>query len=191
MRFFVRHTRFLFRRRLWSVALVATLAACGDDDPGPVGPEPLDPATAPRATIDRFSDAAGNLFARSANPGLPAAGVAIDFDQAPFITQGLGPAGQVVRYYNFDVQPTAPAPIWVFFREGSNTPLPGQLNVIDAIPGDPGYNDFWQVIRVTVPSDYVANTVTSLQGILDAGFTTETTNTVVNCPVGTGGFGGQ
>jgi hypothetical protein len=184
MRFLVRHTRFLFRRRLWSVALVATLAACGDDEPtGPVGPLPLDPTTAPRATIDRFSDAAGNLFARSANPGLPAAGAATDFDQAPFITQGLGPAGQVVRYYNFDVQPTAPAPIWVFFREGSSTPLPGQLNVIDVIPGDPGYNDFWQVVRVTVPADYVANTVTSLLGILDAGFTTETTNTVVNCPV--------
>jgi hypothetical protein len=36
--------------------------------------------------VDRFSDAAGNLFQRSANPDLPAAGAAIDFDQAPFIT---------------------------------------------------------------------------------------------------------
>jgi hypothetical protein len=55
--------------------------------------------------VDRFSDAAGNLFQRSANPDLPAAGAAIDFDQAPFITQGLGPAGQVVRYYNFGSSP--------------------------------------------------------------------------------------
>jgi hypothetical protein len=59
--------------------------------------------------VDRFSDAAGNLFQRSANPDLPAAGAAIDFDQAPFITQGLGPAGQVVRYYNFDVMSVAGA----------------------------------------------------------------------------------
>jgi hypothetical protein len=36
--------------------------------------DPLDPATAPRVMVDRFSDAAGNLFQRSANPDLPAAG---------------------------------------------------------------------------------------------------------------------
>ncbi|MEJ2202794.1 MAG: hypothetical protein P8170_01655 [Gemmatimonadota bacterium] len=174
--------RFLVRPSLWVAALLTVLSAC-DDPVEPEGMQPLDPATAPRATIDRFSDAAGTLFVRSASSGLPAAGAAIDFDQAPFITQGLGPDGQVVRYYNFDVMPTAPAPIWVFFAEGSSTPLAGQLNVIDVIPGDDGYSDFWQVMKVTVPADYVPNTVTSIQGIIGAGFLVEVTDMVVNCPV--------
>ena len=170
-------------RRLYLVLLAIAVTAC-DDDGDLMAPElPLDPATAPRVVIDRFSDDAGNLFVRSANSGLPAAGAAIDFDQAPFITQGFGPQGQVVRYYNFDVQPTAPAPIWVLFRDGSSTPVEGQLNIIDVIPGDAGYNDFWQVVRVTVPVDYLANTATSIQDLLDAGYAMETTNTLVNCPV--------
>ncbi|MDX1647374.1 MAG: hypothetical protein R3304_09540 [Longimicrobiales bacterium] len=169
-------------RTLMTMALTAVaLAACEDNGMEP--PDVLDPSDAPRATIDRFSDEAGTLFLRSATPELPAAGEPIDFDQAPFITQGLGPDGQTVRYYNFDVQPTGPAPIWVLFREGSSTPVEGQLNIIDVIPGDPGYNDFWQVVRVTVPSDYVANTATSVDDLIQADYPMETTDMVVNCPV--------
>jgi len=166
-----------------TVVLLAAvaLAACGDD--GTMPEIPLDPDTAPRVSVDRFSEAAANLFRRSAVPSLPAANTPIDFDVAPFVTQGLGPEGQVVRYYNFDVMPTAPAPIWVFFREGSATPLPGQLNVIDVVPGDPGYSDFWQVNKVMVPQDYVANTATSIEDILAAGYTMEATDIIVNCPV--------
>ena len=175
--------RFFVRRSIVASLVLMALTACGDDGTQPEPDMPLDPATAPRASVDRFSDAAGMLFRRSATPSLPAAGAAIDLDQAPFITQGLGPDGQVVRYYNFDVMPTAPAPIFVLFREGSTTPLTGQLNIIDAIPGDAGYSDFWQVIKVTVPQDYVANTATSVQDIIDAGYTTETTDMIVNCPV--------
>jgi hypothetical protein len=177
--------RFDVRRTLLPLLAVAAVSACSDSDDGmgPETPMPLDPATAPRATVDRFSDEAAMLFRRSDNPSMPAAGAAIDFDQAPFITQGLGPAGQPVRYYNFDVMPTQPAPIWVLFREGSSTPVDGQLNIIDVIPGDAGYNDFWQVNRVTVPADYVANTVTSAQDIVDGGFTVEILDAIVNCPV--------
>ena len=142
-----------------------------------------DPATAPRASIDRFSAEAGNLFVRDAMPGLPAAGAAIDFDQAPFITRGLGPAGQPVMYYNFDVQSATPIPIHVLFPEGGSDPVEGQLPIVDAIPGDPGYSDFWRVMRVTVPADYAANTVTSLSEIQAAGFAIEATDTLVNCPV--------
>jgi hypothetical protein len=162
---------------------VVALAACGDDGMQPEPETPLNPATAPRVSVDRFSDAAGMLFRRSATPSLPAANAAIDLDQAPFITQGLGPDGQVVRYYNFDVMSTTPAPIWVFFREGSSTPLTGQLNVIDVIPGDAGYSDFWQVTKVTVPQAYVVNTATSVQDIVSAGYPTEATAMIVNCPV--------
>lgn len=175
--------RFMVRRSVTALAAVAALAACGDDSPTMMMDDTLDPNTAPRVAVDRFSDAAGVLFRRSENPSLPAANAAIDFDQAPFVTQGLGPDGQVVRYYNFDVMPTAPAPIWVLFRQGSSTPVEGQLNIIDVIPGDPGYSDFWLVNKVTVPQDYVANTLTSVQDVLGSGYTVETTNIVVNCPV--------
>ncbi len=173
----------LVRRSAWSFLFLTVLAACDDNGTGMDRKDPLNPATAPRATVDRFSDDAGTLFQRSGNASLPDAGAPIDMDQAPFITQGLGPDGEVVRYYNFDVMPTAPAPIWVLFREGSSMPVSGQLNIIDAIPGDPGYSDFWQVMKVTVPADYVANTVTSLADVLAGGYEVETTTIVVNCPV--------
>lgn len=142
-----------------------------------------DPATAEEVSVDRFSANAGMLMVRDANNGLPGPNEAVNFDQAPFITKGLGPNGQVVEYYNFDVQPVTPAPIYVLFKEGSSTPVNGQLNVIDAIPGDAGYNDFWKVIKVTVPDNYVANTVSSYTDIIAKGYTTESTDMIVNCPV--------
>lgn len=144
---------------------------------------PKDPATAPRATIDRFSADAGTLFVRDETNGLPAAGVPIDMDMAPFVTQGLGPAGQVVHYYNFDVQALAPAPIYVLFREGEDSPVAGQLNIVDVIPGDAGYNDFWHPQRVTAPADYVANTVTSAAQLMATGWTVTPLDALVNCPV--------
>src|SRR4051812_8341828 len=106
-------------RSLNLIGLVAPLAllvvGCsnsdGADDPGNGTPDAgapataKDPATAPKASIDRFSDAAGHLQKRSASPALPAANKPVDFDQGPFITTGYGPHGENIRYYNFDVQP--------------------------------------------------------------------------------------
>jgi hypothetical protein len=167
-------------RSILGLALAAlTLAACEDSN----APQPLDPNTAPHAAVDRFSAAAGNLFVRTGGNGLPAANAPIDFDQAPFITDGLGPNGELVSYYNFDVQPVTPAPIYVLFREGEGTPVAGQLNIIDALPGDADYNDFWQVVRVDVPADYVANTATSLEDLDAAGYPRQITTMIVNCPV--------
>jgi hypothetical protein len=179
--------------------LVATLTAlavgCGDDDDGPApeqhehdsgpaaGPEPRDPDSAQLVAIDRFSEDAATLMVRTDENGLPGADEPIAFDQAPFITQGLGPNGEVVRYYNFDVQPVTPAPIYALFREGEDVPVAGQLNVIDVVPGDEGYNDFWQVHRVTVSEDYVANTITSLSEIEQMDLAMEPTEMIVNCPV--------
>lgn len=168
--------------RLFAASLLIPLAAglvgCGDDDA-----TPFDPATASRVAVDRFSADAGNLFVRDSTNGLPEADAPIDFDQGPFITKGLGPSGEVVEYYNFDVMPTQPAPIYVLFRDGESAPVQGQLNIIDVIPGDSGYNDFWHVHKVTVPADYVANTVASLDGIVAEGYTIEATDILVNCPV--------
>ena len=61
-------------------------------------------------------------------------------------------------------------------------PVEDQHNIVDDIPGDDDYNDFWRVNKVTVPADYVANTVTSLDQITMAGYTVEETDKLVNCP---------
>lgn len=165
-----------------ALILVTFLSACKKDNEEPAE-MPLDPNTAPKVSVDRFSSEAGTLFVRDGSNGLPEANAPIDCDQAPFITMGLGPGGQMVEYYNFDVQPLTPAPIFVLFKEGADSPVGGQLNIIDVIPGDAGYNDFWHVRKVTVPSDYVANTVTSYQEIISKGYMVEPTDILVNCPV--------
>jgi hypothetical protein len=164
-----------------AIGAVLAVAGCGSNSGGTGSVH--DPATAPVASIDRFSAQAGHLQVRSSSNGLPAANAAVNFDQGPFITQGFGPTGQIVKYYNFDVQPASPAPIYAFFEAGASSPVAGQLNVIDTIPGDAGYNDFWQVMMVTVPNGYVANTIASLSEIRAAGYTITPTNTLVNCPV--------
>ncbi|MFB6222599.1 MAG: hypothetical protein ABEH86_02855 [Haloarcula sp.] len=142
---------------------------------------PTDPSGAPRASIDRFSDSAGMLHRRSQNDSLPGADEPIDFDSL-FLTQGYGPDGDVIEYYDFDVMSTQPAPIYALFRENGD-PVENQLNIVDVVPGDEGYNDFWQVNMVTVPDDYEANTVTSVHGIQEAGFDMTPTDTIKNCPI--------
>lgn len=156
---------------------------CGDTDTTDASLFPVDATTAPRVEIDRFSSNAGTLQVRTASNGLPEAGQAIDYDQAPFLTHGLGPGGELTSYYNFDVQSDTPAPIYVLFREAATTPVQGQLNIIDVLPGDPGYSDFWQVQRVTVPSSYVANSLTSFEELTLEGLEISVTDTLVNCPV--------
>lgn len=142
-----------------------------------------DPDKAEVISVDRFSDVAGNMMKRSANPSLPGANEPINCDLAPFITKGLGPDGELVEYYNFDIQTLTAAPLYVLFREGEDSPVSGQMNIIDVIPGDPGYNDFWKMILVTVPADYKANTVASYDEIFEAGYELEPTANLVNCPV--------
>ncbi|MCB0282853.1 MAG: hypothetical protein KDF60_09765 [Calditrichaeota bacterium] len=169
---------------LFSFIFGLLIISCSDDDSTGPDMSPLNPDTAPKASIDRFSADAGVLFVRDAMNGLPAANAPIDFDSGePFITKGLGPDGEHVQYYNFDVQPLESAPIFALFREGESMPVDGQLNIVGVIPGDAGYNDFWHVNKVTVPADYEANTVTSVTEIYDKGYTIEKTNMVVNCPI--------
>ncbi len=149
----------------------------------PAGNLPMDPDDAPKASIDRFAEGTGMLMVRDASNGLPEANEPINFDNEPFITQGLGPDGQMVEYYNFDVQSTTPAPIYVLFREGESDPVEGQLNIVDVIPGDDGYNDFWDVHFVTVPANYLANTIHSYDQIMDGGYEIEEAGVLVNCPI--------
>jgi hypothetical protein len=177
---------------LLATTLLATLAftGCKKDEeetpapsPSPTTPTVYDPATEQRISVDRFSPQAATLMVRDGSNGLPAANAPINFDVAPFITRGLGPAGQLVEYYNFDVQPTAAIPIFVCFKPGQSTPVSGQLNIIGKIPGDVGYNDFWEVVKVNVPESYVANTLASQSDVFNSGYTLDYTGTIVNCPV--------
>jgi len=143
----------------------------------------VDPDTAMKASIDRFSMNAGHLFVRDSSNGLPGPNEPINFDMEPFISMGLGPAGEFISYYNFDVQPTTPAPIFVLFRDGEMTPVDGQLNIVDDIPGDSDYNDFWRVNKVTVPQNYVANTITKYSEIIGGSYPITETDIIVNCPI--------
>jgi len=166
---------------LLAIAFSITFTACEDNET----PTPMakDPDTATKASIDRFSSDAGHLMVRNGSNGLPEANESINFDSGePFITMGLGPDGELVQYYNFDVQPTAPAPIYAFFHE-NGSPVNDQLNIINVIPGDVGYNDFWEVVKVTVPDDYVANSITNFTDLNSSGYSMEETTTIVNCPV--------
>src|SRR5262245_38052198 len=159
---------------------ILTITACKKDE-NKSGPK--DPASAERASIDRFSGNFATLFNRDSMPGLPAANAPINMDVAPFVTMGLGPNGEMVTYYNFDVLPTTPAHIYVFVMQGTDQVVPNQLNVVDVIPGDAGYNDFWLVTQVMVPSDYVANSITSYQEIISSNYTMVPTDMIVNCPI--------
>ncbi len=146
-------------------------------------PAQIDPDTAMHASIDRFSMDAGHLFVRDTSNNLPGPNVPINFDMEPFRSMGLGPNGEFSTYYNFDAQPTDPAPIYVLFRDGEMMPVAGQLNIVGVIPGDMGYNDFWRVNKVTVPANYVANTIVSADQVTGGGYTIEELDAIVNCPI--------
>jgi hypothetical protein len=155
--------------------------ACTGDDGGD-GAEPLDPDAAEVLAIDRFSPEAGTLMVRDDNPDLPGPNEPIDFD-AGFWAQGYGPTGEVARYYNLDVRPDIAQKGYLFYREGEDTPVEGQLPVTEFIPGEEGYNDFWHLHEVTVPTDYVANTLGSAEAVEASGYTIEPVEQVLNRPL--------
>jgi hypothetical protein len=168
-----------------AISLGILSASCSKSDTTTTTPSVVvgkDINAAEKVSVDRFSATAGHLMVRNATNGLPAANVAISFDNAPFITTGLDKNGTVVKYYNFDVQPTTPDDIYVFIKT-DGTPVAGQNNIIPTIPGDDGYNDFWIVNKVVVPSGYVPNSLTSEAEILASGYAHPKTDVIVNCPV--------
>jgi hypothetical protein len=145
--------------------------------------QPLDPDHAPIAAVDRFSDASGTLLKRSADMRLPGPNEPIDFDRPPLNTLGLSPAGEPVLYYHLDVQSTTPAPVYVLYREGEDQPVKGQLDIIDTLPGEKGYNDFRQVWKVWVPKDYLANTIRDAAALEKLGYKMDKTDKLLNMAV--------
>ncbi len=147
-------------------------------------PHAIDPNKAPIASVDRFSAKAAHLQLRTTDNGIPGPNVPVDFDKGPFITTGLSPTtGKPVRYYNFDVQGVTPAPVYVLYRKGEDKPVESQLDIVDSLPGDKGYNDFRQVYKVVVPANYLANSITDSIEIRKSGYKIEKTNTLRNMPI--------
>jgi hypothetical protein len=103
--------------------------------------------------------------------------------------------GRATYYYDFgasspphnDAKTVAHIPIYVlvtgFDSNGQPQPVAVQHNIVDFVPGDPGYSDLWQVNFVTVPANYIANTVRSLDDVQKAGYPIKATDQLVNCPV--------
>jgi hypothetical protein len=167
-----------------SLRSLAVLCAIGCAHPPPSGAGARSGGVAGLA-IDRFSAAAGTLQVRTASNRLPGPGQPVDFDHPPFITQSWGPAGEVIRYYNFDVQPTTPAKMYVFYV--GEDELTTQHSVVDVVPGQPGYSDFFRVVRVTVPARYAADELRDVAAILRSGFAVVETSLIVNRPIVPGG----
>jgi hypothetical protein len=152
--------------RVVRVACLAGCAVCAGCSSAPDAAKQAarTPGQAPRApvpVIDRFSARAGHLMVRDQRRELPGPGQPIDLDRPPFLTQGLGPDGAPVRYYNFDVQSAVPATLYRFTRAGTREPVAGQLDVVDVLPGAPGYSDFWRIAWVEVPATFVPGSITS------------------------------
>jgi hypothetical protein len=158
------------------LALIAALSSAGCGDDGPTG---LDPDDAPVVAVDRFGSF-GQIHSRDSDPSLPGPGEPVDF--AAMTTRGLGPDGQKVQYYNFDVQSRVPMVAYQLVLP-SGVPVAGQLPIIDAVPGDDGYTDFWRIDRVTVSTDYVANSVTSADEVVASGWPIAEGEAIVNWPV--------
>src|SRR4029077_16714480 len=75
------------------------------------------------------------------------------------------------------------APVYILYREGEDKPVASQLDIIDTLPGEKGYNDFRQVWKVWVPKNYVANTITDASMLQQAGYKMEKTDKLLNMAV--------
>ncbi len=174
-------------RKMTSVAAIVSLVliiACSSEPEVVAVDVHVDPQTGIEfVSVDRFSDEAATIMRRSDNADLPAPNEPIDYD-ADFLRHALGPDGNDVSYYAFDVSSLLSAPVYAFVYESDPSQrVEGQAAVFDVIPGDDGYNDFWQMVRVLVPDDYEPNSIRSLEDIENSGYEQVMTTTIINCPI--------
>lgn len=167
-----------------SAACVGAFLACacsGSDSSEAFNPlAPIEEADF--VEVDRFSPEAGALMVRSSENDLPDANEPVDFDQAPFLGEGLGPDGTLASYYSFDMSAEEVASVYLLVGDDGK-PIADQLPLIETLPGQDGYSDLRAVTRVTVPDEYDANTLTSVSDVEDAGFDLDETDEVWNMPV--------
>lgn len=98
-----------------------------------------------------------------------------------------------VRYYDFGMNTpvsggvVATAPIFAFItgmdEEGNPLFVDGQHNVVDAVPGDAGYSDLWEVNLVVVPDDYEPDSIKSQAEVGAMDYEIIKPGLLVNCPI--------
>lgn len=99
-------------------------------------------------------------------------------------------SGRTVHYWDFGPAPAAAIPVWVvgtLLDDGSFEPV-GHPPVFDAIPGDPGYSPFWQMVMVPVTEAYDGELLPSFAAVVqavEAGLVRTPVSTLryINCPV--------
>lgn len=145
--------------------------------------------SAPLVSVDRFSDAAGTLLRRSADPKLPGPNIPFSLDDPPFRIEVTSKDGNPAHCYDLDVRPAKPNRLYVFYDSRNNYRL-GQFPVIDSIPGDPGYSDLWDIWKVITPDAFYESNwlrdAKTLQLLLDdpaSGFTAASTGIYLNAPI--------
>jgi hypothetical protein len=159
-------------------------------DRTPAAPTPGDLGlTAPLVPVDRFSDAAGTLLRRSADPTLPKPNEPFSLDDPRFTVAVVGPNGTEGQCYNLDVRGPVPNRYYVFYDRLGNYRL-GQFPVIEKVPGDPGYSDLWDIWKVFTPDTFRetnwvrdAETVEKLLADPAGGFTAASTGIYLNAPI--------
>ncbi len=123
-------------------------------------------------------------------PGLfvncPIVGANSTLVEGPELTTGWY-RDEPVFYPDFGGNDPLAIPIWVFINgfndDGTPDFFEGQNNIIDKVPGEEGYSDFWRVNLVTVDATYEANTFTSAAQVLASSLEVTETDLLVNCPV--------
>jgi hypothetical protein len=155
-----------------AAALAVVAAACGSSD---------DPTATPANT----AVPATNTPAASATP--------TSQEPKEFKLVSGWYRDQQVKYYDFGANSPSTggavsvAPIWAFITgmdaNGDPVFVEGQHNIVDAVPGDTGYSDLWQVNLVTVPGGYVADTIKSYDDLVASGYSITPTTIFVNCPI--------
>ncbi len=181
-------------RRLALIALVlsqaGTVASLAAPPPSrPSSSEPDFGLSAPLAAVDRFSDAAAVRLRRSAVPGLPGPNQPIDFDRPPFARAVQLANGTARTCYDLDQRGAQPMRAYFFYDSQGGYVLT-QFPIIDALPGDAGYNDVWEAWKVTVPDTYRRDNsvrdLATLEKLLadpNSGYRAASSGILVNTPI--------
>ena len=164
----------------------AALVGCSDDDDDDEAASPTSTATAVATTAATASPTA----TEAAAPDVADLGAAQEFA----LVDGWA-RGEAVQYYDFGMNSpldaatnaVGVAPIWAFITglddDGNPLFVEGQHNIIDAVPGDEGYSDLWEVNLVVVEDGYVADSLRSAEAVTASGLEMLKPGLFVNCPV--------
>jgi hypothetical protein len=85
-------------------------------------------------------------------------------------------------YEEFPGMPVGEMFVWIAAGGKLNLDNP-QRPIIDTLPMQAGYSDFFELVAVSGPGDYNANDIKSRATLLRAGYNLQHSGRVVNCPV--------